>query len=104
LRSFKVETAQHAGLDTLSDVQLLHRAELTFDVLVTLDQAMIRQQNWAGRRLAVVVMRLTDQSPHAFDALAEHLSAVIQTAEPGEIVFVEGSSQVVRWTSLPHGP
>jgi predicted nuclease of predicted toxin-antitoxin system len=89
LLRFDVRTAQHAGLDALSDVELLREAEIGYDVLVTLDQAMPKQQNWAGRRLAVIVLRLAQQSPHAFDAKIERVALAIEAAGPGQVLVID---------------
>jgi predicted nuclease of predicted toxin-antitoxin system len=83
-----VTTARYAGLDELSDSQLLAAIEGRYDVLVTLDQSMPFQQALAGRRLAVIVLRPVDQSPEAFRALVAVLIEALDDVTPGEVRLV----------------
>lgn len=80
-----VQTAQYAGLDGLLDKTLLDAAEGAFDVLVTCDRGFARQQNMAGRSIAVVVMvartnRIDDLLP-----LVTRLLNALRCVKPGEV-------------------
>jgi hypothetical protein len=56
LQEHTVKTAREAGWSTLANGDLLRAAEEAgFDVLLTTDKNMRYQQNFAGRRIAVVV-------------------------------------------------
>lgn len=80
-----VTTAHYAGLDGLSDSQLLAAVEGRYDILVTLDQNMSFQQNLSGRRLALIVLRPLDQSPESFRQLVPALIAALGDVTPGEV-------------------
>ncbi|HJQ58287.1 MAG TPA: DUF5615 family PIN-like protein [Vineibacter sp.] len=80
-----VTTARYAGLDELSDSDLLAAVDGRYDVLVTLDQNMSFQQNLAGRRLAVIVLHPADQSPESFRALVLALIEALADVVPGEV-------------------
>jgi len=57
LRSHYVRTARQLGWGTLTNGDLLPQAEAAgFDVLVTTDQNIPHQQNFSGRKLALVVI------------------------------------------------
>jgi predicted nuclease of predicted toxin-antitoxin system len=80
-----VTTARFAGLDQLSDSELLVAIEGRFDVLVTLDRNLTYQQKIAGRPIAVVVLRVSDQTPDAFRRLVPALIEAIENVERGEV-------------------
>jgi hypothetical protein len=65
-----------------------HDCETGFDVLITADQSMSHQQNFASRRIAVVILcgrtnRLADIAPIVPIAMRK-----IARIRPGEIVSV----------------
>jgi predicted nuclease of predicted toxin-antitoxin system len=84
-----VETSHFAGLDNLPDSALLDAIEGRFDVLATLDRNMAYQQMIAERGLAVVVLRVPDQTPEAFRSLIPALNEVIANAAAGTVSIVE---------------
>ncbi|MGE0697846.1 MAG: DUF5615 family PIN-like protein [Hyphomicrobiaceae bacterium] len=88
LGELDVETAQHVGLDRISDGALLAAIDGTYDVLVTRDRNLTYQQTIAGRTIAVIVIRSLDQSPAAFYALLPSLKAAIAGARPGTVTLV----------------
>src|SRR5947209_3554740 len=70
-------TAQEQGWSGIRNGELLALAEVSFDVLISIDRNIRYQQNLAGRRLALVIIRartnrLIDLEPH-FPACAEVL-------------------------------
>jgi|SRR5208337_161494 len=85
LSNAEVETASFAGLDHLSDSALLDAMEGRFDVLVTLDRNLTYQQKIAGRSISVIVLRIADQTPEAFRALAPALNNAIAEAKAGKV-------------------
>jgi predicted nuclease of predicted toxin-antitoxin system len=81
-------TVQEAGWSGKANGELLAFAEAQFDVLVTLDANLQYQQNLAGRRIAIVIIRaqsnrLEHLSPHFPDC-----AKVLETIKPGDIVRV----------------
>jgi predicted nuclease of predicted toxin-antitoxin system len=81
-------TVQEAGWSGKVNGELLDLAEAEYNVLVTLDTNLRYQQNLAGRKIAIVILRarsnrLTHLSPH-FSACVKALQAI----KPGEIIYV----------------
>jgi predicted nuclease of predicted toxin-antitoxin system len=81
-------TVQEVGWSGKVNGELLALAEARFDVLVTLDTNLEYQQNLAGRKIAIVILRarsnrLVDLRPH-FPAIAK----VLQSMNSGEIRYV----------------
>jgi predicted nuclease of predicted toxin-antitoxin system len=90
----ETETAHFAGLDHLSDSALLDAMAGRFEVLATLDRNLTYQQKILGRPVAVVVLRITDQTPDAFQAIIPALNKAIAEAAAGQVIFV-GSMALV---------
>lgn len=82
-------TARYAQLTGLGDDQLLKAAEdRGFDVLITVDQNIPFQQQFRGRRIAIVVLcgrfaRLED-----LESLLPYLSNALETIGPGEVLRI----------------
>jgi predicted nuclease of predicted toxin-antitoxin system len=87
-RGHESRTVQEAGWFGKQNGELLTLAEVTFDVLVTIDTNLRYQQNLAGRKIAVVVrVSLSNRLDH----LRLYFPAVALTVEkirPGEITVV----------------
>lgn len=79
-----ISTVQERGWQGIKNGELLKRAEQEFDVLVTADRNLPRQQNLSGRRLAVVVLP-SNQVPVVVRLLPE-LERVLDTIQPGTLV------------------
>jgi hypothetical protein len=57
----QVETAYERGWSELSNGKLIAEAESAgYDLLITSDQNVPYQQNWTGRRLALLVLSTND--------------------------------------------
>jgi predicted nuclease of predicted toxin-antitoxin system len=81
-------TVPEAGFAGKSNGELLRLAEGSFDVFVTLDKGMQYQQNLAGRKIAILVIR--SKSNRLADILA-HVPAcltVIRSIKQGELVHI----------------
>ena len=85
LGDLDVTTAWYAGLDRLSDSQLLEAIEGRFDILVTLDRNLMYQQRVSGRPISVIVLRVVNQTPEAFRALLPALIEVLGEVTAGEV-------------------
>ena len=83
LSAHHVETAWQRGWSEISNGELLTAAEAAgFDVFITTDQNLRYQQNLSERRIAILVLTISNW-PH----LEPHASAVAAAAEmmqPGE--------------------
>ena len=68
---------------------LLARAAGRFDVLVTLDSAMVREQDFAKFALSVVVLRARSNRLADTQPLMPKLLALIPALRPGQFAIVE---------------
>jgi hypothetical protein len=84
LRGHSVSTAYELGWTRLDNGSLLSSAEERFDALVTTDQNMRYQQNFAGRTLAILVLPTT--SWPILQAHADRVAAAIEALRPGDFV------------------
>ena len=57
-----VSTAYEMGWSEIDNARLLSAAELEFDAMITTDQSIRYQQNFAGRRLGIIVLPTTKRS------------------------------------------
>jgi predicted nuclease of predicted toxin-antitoxin system len=78
-----VDTAYERGWSTLANGDLLHAAEAaSYEVLITTDQQLQRQQHLSGRRLAILVLPTT-----GWPQIQRHAAAVVAavaSVQPGE--------------------
>ena len=72
LSGHTVSTAFEMGWSNLSNGDLLAKAELQFDLMVTTDQNLRYQQNLTGRKLAIVVLPTT-----SWPEIQKHTSSVV---------------------------
>lgn len=82
LPAHQIATAFEMGWSRLKNGDLLCEAEGRFDLLVTTDQNLRREQNLAGRRLAILVLPTTNWL-EIRDHLPEARTAV-DAMQPGE--------------------
>jgi hypothetical protein len=88
LRGHEVVCANEVGWETLENGALLTAAETAgFEVVVTCDQNMPRQQNFAGRRIALVVLSTNKWS--ALRPVLSRLPARIDFAQRGQITRID---------------
>jgi predicted nuclease of predicted toxin-antitoxin system len=90
LPDHEVQTAPKMGWANLDDGPLLDAMAKRFDVLVTVDKSLPKQQRIDNRPLAVVVLRaktnrLADLLPHV-----PSLRAVLENARPGQVFEISG--------------
>ena len=82
------QTVPEAGFSGKENGELLALAEEKFDILLTVDKNIRYQQNIAGRKIAILIIRAAssdfeDVRPHIPDALT-----ALQTIQPGQFVEV----------------
>jgi predicted nuclease of predicted toxin-antitoxin system len=91
-RSFhghEAHTAQWAGLKGKKNGELLRTAELAgYGVLLTVDQGIPRQQNLAGRRLSVILLRSQTSQMEELLALVDAILKVLDIIQPGQIIAI----------------
>ena len=88
LPGHEVQSVPRLGWAGLKNGKLLTRAQENFDVLITMDSSMVREQNLARIRIAIVALRapsnrLADTSP-----LMPKVLALLPTLKPGKVTRV----------------
>ena len=79
-----IGTARELGWDTLSNGDLLNRAEEAgYEVMITTDQGIRYQQNMSNRQLAVVVLMNTAWP--RISTRTESIRDAIEGIQPGEV-------------------
>jgi len=88
LPGHEVHTAEWAGLKGLKNGQLLRDVESAgYDVFLTTDQAIPHQQNLAGRKISVLVVRSrTNQIEDLLPAVGAIL-VELKRIQPGQLAF-----------------
>ena len=86
LGSHFVRTVQQQRWSGMADGRLLFRAQDEFDVLVTTDRNLPRQNRVADYRIAVIVLSARSNRLGDLLELVPALLARIEKAKPGEVV------------------
>ena len=85
----ETHTAEWAGLKSLSNGALLKAAEEAgYDVLLTVDQGLPHQNNFTGRRIAVVAIRARTNQLEDLVPLVDRILESLMTIRPGEVMRV----------------
>ena len=88
LPGHEVHTAQWAGFKSLKNGQLLFEAERAgYDLFLTVDQGIPDQQNLAGRKISVLIIRARTNQIEDLLPVSSAILTVLQKIQPGEIVF-----------------
>ena len=90
LQDHEVNTAPKMGWADLDDGPLLDAMAERFDVLVTVDKSLSKQQRIDNRPLAVVVLRAKTNRLVDLLPLAPKLRAVLENARPGQVYEISG--------------
>jgi len=91
LPGFEVRTVQEEGLSSLHNGQLLSRAAVHFDVLVTADQRLQYQQNIPKFDIGVVVISARDVRLPSLRLLLPQLRRAIESVAAGTLVVVKAT-------------
>ena len=85
----EVHTVEWAGMKGLANGSLLRAAENGgYDVLITVDRGISYQQNIAGRKLAVLVLRARSNQRKDLLALVDRISDALERIHPGDVVVL----------------
>jgi uncharacterized protein DUF5615 len=87
LAGHQVETAFELGWARLSNGDLLAAAEGRFDVLVTTDRNLRRQQSLAGRKLAVLILPTT--SWPRLETEVDKIASSLESINPGQFLELQ---------------
>jgi len=90
LQDHEVNTAPEMDWADLDDGPLLDAMAERFDVLVTVDKSLPKQQRIDNRPLAVVVLRAKTSRLVDLLPLAPKLRAVLENARPGQVYEISG--------------
>ena len=95
-----VRTAFESGLADVQNGRLLARAAGEFDVVITLDQRLVHQQNLSVLPIAVLVLIVPNNSWDSVRQLGSAAFRTLATIEPKTLVqlFPDGRSNVVSFT------
>src|SRR5437879_2716219 len=87
---YECQTAQYAGVAGLKNGRLLDAAEQAgFDVIVTTDREIPNQQNFAGRKIALLILCApTNRLPDLLELVPAALAA-LATIQPGKVIAVK---------------
>ncbi len=83
-----VTTVKERGWSSIQNGELLRRASLEFDVLMTADQGIPHQQNLAKFDIAVIVLAASSNRLEAYEPLAEQLREAVDNAIAGKATVV----------------
>ena len=84
LPGHEISTAYEMSWAQLSNGDLLSAAEKSFDAFITTDQNLRYQQNFAGKRLAILVLPTT--SWPELQKHANKIASAIAELKPGSLV------------------
>lgn len=102
LKHHDVVTAAYAGFAGLKNGKLLDAAETAgFEILITGDKTLHREQNLAARKIAVV--SISANSWTVIGPYADRIVAAVDRAAPGSFVRVD-CGVFTRRRSGPAGP
>jgi predicted nuclease of predicted toxin-antitoxin system len=82
---YECETVRRAGFGSKKNGELLTLAEGSWDVLVTSDKSIRFQQNMAGRKIAVLVLRAKSTRVADLIPLIPACAEALQLVRPGEV-------------------
>jgi predicted nuclease of predicted toxin-antitoxin system len=90
LPDYEVKTAPEMGWANLDDGPLLDAMAERFDVLVTVDKSLPKQQRIENRPLAVVVLRAKTNRLADLLTHVPKLRTVVENAQPGQVYEISG--------------
>ena len=82
------ETVRRAGYGSKKNGELLSLAEGRWDVLLTSDRRIKYQQNMAGRKVSIVVLRAKSNRMGDLLPLMPACAEALLTISPGQIIEV----------------
>ena len=88
----EVSTAHDLGWGDLDNGELLDAMGDRFDVLVTVDKGLPKQQHIAGRPFGIILLRARSNRLVDLQTLAPKFEAALERARPGAVVDVVGPS------------
>jgi predicted nuclease of predicted toxin-antitoxin system len=88
--SHEAHTVQWAGFKGKSNGELLRAAELAgYDVLLTVDQAIPQQQDAAGRKLSIILIRSRTNQIQDLLPFVDTILAALKLIQPCQMVIID---------------
>jgi hypothetical protein len=84
-----VKTVAEAGWAGVTNGELLQLAAGQFDLLLTVDRSLEYQQNFAGVRIAVIVVHSPSNDVNVLRPLMPAALAAISNAKPGTVTHIQ---------------
>lgn len=88
LRPHTVLTVQEMGWNGIKNGNLLRRAQLEFDALITIDGNMIYQQHVASFAIGLIVLHAPSNDVDDLLPLVADIVSELPNLKPGEVVHV----------------
>ena len=88
LAGYEVESVQKNGWAGIKNGELLARAELSFDVLITMDGNIEFEQNYARLRIAIVALRASSNRLSDTEPLMAKVVALLPAFQLGTVTVV----------------
>ncbi len=88
LTGHQVKSAVSLGWGGLPDNQLLDAMAGRFDVLVTVDKSIPKQQNFAGRPISVIVLRAHSNELKVLAPMVPRLLRELKSLNPGDVRLI----------------
>jgi hypothetical protein len=82
------------GWEDLRNGSLLRTAEPSFDVLLTVDKNMKREQNLAALPIAVVVLDALRNTPDVLRPFASFVERALLALRPGQMIEIDSNGKV----------
>nr|VFK79383.1 MAG: hypothetical protein BECKSD772D_GA0070982_10478 [Candidatus Kentron sp. SD] len=89
ITGYEVQTVRGAGWTSFKNGDLLRRAQIDFDVLVTIDRNFIYQQNLSNFEIAVIVLTRGQNKVEDLLPLIPKLIEAIPIVESGTALVLE---------------
>lgn len=83
-----VRTVSEEGWNGKKNGELLRLANRTFDVFVTMDKNLERQQNLQGLRLSIIVVRARNNAYSTVAPLMSKVDEATKKIQEGEVVHI----------------
>ena len=94
LRGHEVQTTPEMGWAGKRNSELLRLAESQFDVFLTLDRKLERQQNLSAFNIAVVVLVAHSNTLAALQPLMPQVAESLSNVKRGKVLVVGGGGEV----------
>ncbi len=88
LTGHEVFTVRQMNWQGLSNGRLLLAANPQFEIFLTVDQNLVRQQDLTGLRIAVVVLRARSNKLEDLSPLVPQLLSRLKSLQPGTVTFL----------------